>query len=143
MELHEAMDWAGNRKNGVLITLRKDGRPQSSDILYGIDPEGRFLISLTDTRAKTRNLRRDPRAVLHVSDPASWSYVSFDGTVELSAVVEDPHDAAADALVAYFETVAGKPHRDWEDYRRSLVEEKRLLATFTPTSAVGIIRPAR
>ena len=69
--------------------------------------------------------------------------MSFDGTVELSAVVEAADDASADALVVYYETVAGKPHPDWAEYRQSLVAEKRLLATFTPSSAVGIIRPAR
>lgn len=136
MNLSTAIDWAAARSHGTLITIRNDGRPQSSDIVYSTDGT-LFLISLTDDRAKTRNLRRDPRAVLHLSDPASWSYLSFDGTVELSAVTTSATDTTSDALVAYYETVAGRAHPDWAEYRRAMIDEKRLIASFIPASVVG------
>ena len=136
MDLQQAIDWAADRRNGVLITLRGDGRPQSSDIAYTV-VDGVFLISVTDGRAKTANMRRDPRVVLHLTDPPSWSYVSFDGTVELTPVTTAPDDATADLLVTYFEGVRGEPHPDWDEYRRAMVVDIRLVARFTPTSAVG------
>ena len=37
MELSDAIDWADERRLGVLITIRADGRPQSSDIVYYVD----------------------------------------------------------------------------------------------------------
>ena len=89
MEIAQATAWAAERMLGVLITIRADGRPQSSDIVYDLDG-GTFVISVTEGRAKTANLRRDPRAVLHVSDAASWSYVSFDGTVDLLPTAAHP-----------------------------------------------------
>lgn len=138
MELTTAMQWAATRKNAVLITIRKDGRPQSSDITYAVDDDA-FTISVTGDRAKTANMRRDPRIVLHLTDPDSWSYLSFDGTVELSPVTTDVGDATADALVAYYERVAGKPHPDWDEYRRAMVDEGRLIVTFRPLSVVGQI----
>lgn len=139
MDLATAIEWAADRKNGVLITIRSDGRPQSSDIVYVV-ADATFVISLTNTRAKIRNLRRDPRAVLHLTDPASWSYLAFDGLVEMSPVTTSPDDRTSDALVAYYEQIAGGPHDDWDEYRRAMVAEQRLLATFTPSSAVGQIR---
>ena len=139
MEISEAIEWAAERSLGVLITIRSDGRPQSSDIVYDLD-EGSFVVSVTAGRAKTANLRRDPRAVLHVSDAASWSYVSFDGTVELAPVATDPDDATCDALVRYYERVTGKPHPDWAEYRRAMIEERRLVVRFTPKGATGMIR---
>ena len=139
MDLASALEWAAARKNGVLITIRCDGRPQSSDIVYAV-VGGTCVISLTDTRAKTRNLRRDPRAVLHLTDPASWSYLALDGTVELSPTTISPHDQTSDTLVAYYERVAGGPHPDWDEYRQAMVAEQRLLATFTPTSVVGRVQ---
>ena len=139
MEISEAIEWAAERSLGVLITIRSDGRPQSSDIVYDLD-EGSFVVSVTAGRAKTANLRRDPRAVLHVSDAASWSYVSFDGTVELAPVATDPDDATCDALVRYYERVTGKPHLDWAEYRRAMIEERRLVVRFTPKGATGMIR---
>ncbi len=144
MDLKTALGWAAQRKNAVLITIRKDGRPQSSDVSYFVDDDGstdasggRIIISVTDSRAKTRNLRRDGRAVVHVTDPAAWSYVSFDGTVELSPVAAGPDDATADGLVDYYRRVAGQDHPDWDEYRRAMVDEGRLLITFTPMSVVG------
>ncbi len=139
MELSEAIDWAADRRLGVLITIRADGRPQSSDIVYDID-DGVFMISVTAGRAKTANLRRDRRAVLHISDEKAWSYASLDGTVELMPATTSPGDASSDALVAYYERVTGGPHPDWDEYRQAMIDEGRLIARFTPTSAAGHIR---
>jgi PPOX class probable F420-dependent enzyme len=139
MELSRAVDWAASRKLGVLITLRADGRPQSSDIVYAWDGTT-FAISVTDDRAKTVNMRRDPRVVLHVTDPDAWSYVAFDGTAELTPVTTSPGDETNDALVAYYERVQGAPHPDWDEYRQAMVDQARLIAHVTPTSAVGQVR---
>ena len=138
MDLTTALDWASDRKSAVVITLRKDGRAQSSDIVYALN-NGVFSISLTNTRAKTKNMERDPRVLLHMTAPDSWSYLSFDGTVELSAVTTSPDDDTSNALVAYYEAVAGKPHPNWDEYRQAMIDEGRLIATFTPTSVVGQI----
>lgn len=139
MELSTALDWAGERKHAALITLRKDGRAQSSDIVYVID-DGVFVISLTNGRAKTKNMVRDNRVVLHLSSPEEWSYLSFDGTVELSAATTSVDDATNDALVSYYEAISGGPHPNWDEYRAAMVEEGRLLAYFTPGSVVGQIK---
>lgn len=138
MELARALDWAATRRTGVLITLRKDGRAQSSDVAYTVR-DGAFIVSLTDDRAKTRNMRRDNRVVLHITDPPSWSYLSFDATAELSAVTARPGDPASDALVDYFRAVTGTEHPDWDEYRTAMVEEKRLICTIGPTGVVGQI----
>lgn len=139
MDIEQATTWAAERMLGVLVTIRSDGRPQSSDIVYDLDG-GSFVISVIEGRAKTANLRRDPRAVLHVSDAASWSYVSFDGSVELLPTAAHPDDATCDALVRYYERVSGGPHPDWEEYRRAMVDERRLVVRFTPKAATGMLR---
>ena len=137
MHISPTLDWAANRKHGVLITLRRDGRAQSSDVVYAVI-DGRICISLTDDRAKTRNMRRDERVVFHITDPASWSYASIDATVELSAVTTDPGDATADELVAVYRAVAGE-HDDWDEFRAAMIAEGRLVARLTPHSVTGQI----
>ncbi len=139
MELETALEWARTRKHAVLVTLRRDGRPQTSDISYLVD-DASFVISVTDDRAKTHNMRRDPRVALHITEPDSWSYLSFDGTVSLSPVTTAHDDATADGLVSYYEAVAGKAHPDWDEYRQAMIDERRLLVNFTPTSVVGQVR---
>ena len=138
MDLQQALDWAAERKNGVLITVRADGRAQSSDIVYArVGDE--CWISVTDDRAKTVNLRRDPRAVLHVTDPSVWGYVSIDGTAELTPVTMTPGDATSDDLVTLYRTVQGE-HPDWDEYRQAMIDQGRLVAKVHPTSAVGMTR---
>lgn len=139
MDLRTALDWAATRRDGVLITLRADGRAQSSDITYLVD-DGAFVISVTDDRAKTRNMRRDPRVVLHLTDPATFSYCSFDAVAELSPVATAPDDATCDRLVAYYRGVRGEEHPDWADYRRAMVADRRLVARVVPTGVVGQVR---
>ena len=77
---------AGQRQ-GVLVTLRKDGRPQLSNVNYAWYPEEQTIrVSTTDDRAKTGNMRRDPRVSFHVTSGDFWSYVVVDGHAELSEV---------------------------------------------------------
>ena len=137
MDLHRALEFAAGRRNALLTTLRSDGRPQQSVVFYLLDGD-RFTISVTDGRAKTRNLRRDPRAALYVPSEDVFVWAGFDGTVDLSEVARDPHDAVVDQLVEYYRRGNGE-HEDWEAYRRAMVEDGRLVATFVATSATGIL----
>lgn len=137
MDIEQALGWIDGRRTGVLITLRSDGRAQSSDIAYAVMGD-HIAISVTHDRAKTRNIARDPRVVLHVTDPPSWSYVSIDAAAELSAVATDPDDAAADELVEVYRAVAGE-HDDWAAYRRAMVDDGRCVIRLTPRSVTGQI----
>ncbi|GAA2611133.1 PPOX class F420-dependent oxidoreductase [Actinomadura fulvescens] len=118
-----------NERNlGVLVTLKKDGRPQLSNINYHYDEAKDLIrISVTADRAKVRNLRRDPRASLHVQTPDGWAYVVAEGTAELSEVARDPHDAAVEELIDVYRDVRGEEHPDWDDYRRAMVADQRVV----------------
>lgn len=112
---------------GVLATIRRDGRPQLSTVNYAYDDATRLLrVSITDGRAKTANLRRDPRAALHVSSPDGWSYAVADGAVELSAVAAEPDDDAVAELIELYRSIGGE-HDDWDDYRRAMIADGRLV----------------
>jgi PPOX class probable F420-dependent enzyme len=137
MELTEALPFVQARKNGVLTTIRTNGRPQLSNILYVPQDDGTFHISVTDTRAKTHNIRRDPRVSLYVPGDNFWQFVVIDGTAELTPVAADPHDATVDLLVAYYRAGNGE-HPDWDDYRAAMVADQRLIVTVTPERAYGI-----
>ena len=137
MEITEALDFIRDRQHGVLIAIKSDGRPQSSNIAYIVDDQGRIVISVTNGRAKTSNLRRDPRASLHVNRDDFWAYAVIEADVELTEVAARPDDATVDELVAYYRAVAGE-HDDWDEYRRAMVDDRRLLLKLTPTHAYGM-----
>lgn len=121
----------------VLVTLKRDGRPQLSNVGYAHDAATDLIrISITDTRAKTRNLRRDPRASLYLTSPDLGRYRVLEGTVELSPVTRAPDDATAEELVDLYRTIAGE-HPDWAEYRAAMIAEQRLVATFTTERSYG------
>ena len=120
-------DLITKRDLGVLATIKRDGRPQLSNINYAFDPGTHVVrISVTEGRAKTANLRRDPRASLHVSTPDMWAYAVGEGTAELGRPAADPEDDTVEALVDLYRAVRGE-HPDWADYRHAMVAERRVL----------------
>lgn len=119
-------DLVASKHQGVLVTLKRDGRPQLSNVAYVLGDDDVIRISVTADRAKTANLRRDPRASLHVTRDDFYAYAVVEGTASLLPVAEDPHDATVDALVAYYRSVAGE-HDDWDEYRRAMVADRRLV----------------
>jgi len=123
----------------LLTTLKSDGKPQLSNVLHGVDEDGVIRISTTADRAKYANLRRTPWAALHVDGKDFWSYAVIEGDVELSEVASDPHDAATDELVALYRGLAGE-HEDWDDYRASMVRDRRVVVRIRPTHAYGALR---
>jgi PPOX class probable F420-dependent enzyme len=137
MDLTTALDFAAHRRNALLTTLRRDGRPQQSVIFYVADGD-HFTISLTASRAKTKNLQRDPRASLFIWSEDVFSWVSLEGTVTLSAVATSPDDLVVDSLVEHYRRGNGE-HPEWDAFRAAMVADQRLLATFTATSATGIL----
>lgn len=138
MELTEALSFVRDRRNGILITLKSDGRPQSSNIAYVVGDDDVIRISVTDGRAKTTNIRRDPRVSLHVNRDDFWAYAVIEADVSLMPVAESPDDATVDALVEYYRALAGE-HDDWDEYRQAMVDDGRLLLELRPTHAYGML----
>ncbi|MGW3632996.1 PPOX class F420-dependent oxidoreductase [Streptomyces sp. NPDC005122] len=127
-------------KGGVLTTLKRDGRPQLSNVVHDYSPDENVIrVSLTDDRAKTRNLRRDPRASYHVTSDDRWAYTVAEGTAELTPVAADPHDETVEELVRLYRDLMGE-HPDWDDYRAAMVRDRRLVLRLHVERAYGAPR---
>jgi uncharacterized protein len=123
---------------GVLATVKRDGRPQLSNVMYHFDSRAVAIeVSVTEPRAKTRNLRRDPRASLYVRSDDGWAYAVAEGEAVLTPPAADPHDDTVEALVALYRNISGE-HSDWDDYRRSMVDDRRVLLTLPIAHLYGL-----
>jgi PPOX class probable F420-dependent enzyme len=135
---------AGSRNVGALAALKRDGRPQLSMVNFALDVDGTsgptVRASVTDGRAKVANLRRDPRASLLVTSPDGWSYAVLEGDVTFSPVARAQDDATVDELVELYRTIRGEEHPDWDDYRRAMVTDRRLVLTLAVTRTYGLAR---
>lgn len=139
MDIDEALAAARARHQSVLTTMRRDGRPQLSNVLHGVGDDGLIRVSTTADRAKYANLRRRPWAALHVDGESFWSYAVLEGDVTLSEVAADPHDATVDELVELYRALQGE-HDDWDDYRAAMVRDRRVAVRISPTYAYGALR---
>ena len=121
------LDFVRPRHHMVLTTFRSDGSPQSSPVTGGVDEEGRIVVASYPQRAKSTNVRRDPRASVTVlSDDFNGPYVQVDGDAE---VIDLPD--AVEPLVDYFRAVAGE-HSNWDEYRQAMVDQGKCLIRVTP-----------
>ncbi|TPQ21108.1 PPOX class F420-dependent oxidoreductase [Streptomyces sporangiiformans] len=128
----------GEHDGGVLVTLKRDGRPQLSNVNHAYYPDERTLrVSITDDRAKTRNLRRDPRASYYVTSADRWSYTVVEGLADLSPVAQDPYDETVEELIRLYRDVQGE-HPDWDDYRAAMIRDHRLVLRLRVDHAYGI-----
>ena len=130
MEISEAIEFARKNPRAVLATMKRDGTPQMSPVLVGVDRADRLVVSTRETAMKTANVRRDPRVWLCLLNDrffGGWAQVS--GDVEVVSLPE-----AMEPLVEYYRSISGE-HPDWDDYRAAMTKQRRCLLRITPTAA--------
>ncbi|WP_030439629.1 PPOX class F420-dependent oxidoreductase [Actinoplanes subtropicus] len=114
------------RHHAILMTTRRDGRPQASPNTCGVDAEGRIVISTYPERAKAYNVRRNPEvSVLVLGDDFGGAWVQVDGTAEVLDLPE-----ALEPLVEYFRVISGE-HPDWDEYRQAMRDQGKSLIRVT------------
>ena len=122
----EMEDFVRPRHRGVLLTTRRDGRPQSSLVTMGLDTSGRVVVSSYPERAKSINAKRNPAASMVVmSDEFGGEWMQLDGTAEVLDMPE-----ALDGLVEYFRVISGE-HPDWDEYREAMAHQGKCLIRLT------------
>lgn len=122
VERAELLEFLRPRHNAILMTTRRDGRPQASPNSCGVDTEGRIVISTYPERAKATNIRRNPLvSVCVLSSEWNGPWVQVDGTAEVLDLPE-----AIEPLVEYFRVISGE-HPDWDEYRQAMRDQGKSL----------------
>ena len=109
----------------MIAVRRKDGSPQLSPVTVGLQ-DGCAVISSRETALKVKALERDPHiSVCMLNDGffGDWMYV--EGTAEIVHLPE-----AMELLVDYYRGISGE-HPDWDDYRRAMERDQRVLIRVT------------
>jgi PPOX class probable F420-dependent enzyme len=123
----ELWDVLAAAHDGTLATIKRDGRPQLSDVTYLAErATGLIRISTREPLAKVHNLKRDPRASLHARATTGHGYVVAEAIASFSEPAKDINDAAVDELVEVYRTIRGE-HPDWDEYRRVMVNDNRIV----------------
>jgi PPOX class probable F420-dependent enzyme len=116
------------RHRAVLLTRRRDGGAQLSPVTYGVDDDGRIVVSTYPQRAKVANARREPTvSVCVLSEEWDGPWVQVDGRAEVLDLPE-----ALEPLVEYYRSISGE-HPDWDEYREAMVRQGKSLLRVTVT----------
>jgi PPOX class probable F420-dependent enzyme len=123
-----------SQKWAVVTTLRADGSPTNSVIFYA--REGDVLsFSTTESRLKTKTLRRDPRLAICVLDEgAPYRFVNVEGT----ATIEDSD--IVPGHVAINQAMRNDP--TWqppEGFEARLRGEGRVIVSLHATRVSGVV----
>jgi PPOX class probable F420-dependent enzyme len=108
---------------GILATVKKDGSPQLTPIYYAYQ-DGQIIISITKTRAKYHNVRRNPMVSLCVVKEGGRPYVTVYGRAEIE------EDDIVDGTKAIFKRF--NPADPPDNFEQALRDQQRVLLKITP-----------
>src|SRR6476620_1508151 len=118
------------RHQAILVTRRREGGVQMSPVSFGVDADGRIVVSTYPQRAKVTNARRDPAVSLCVlSEDWYGPWVQVDGEAEVLDLPE-----ALEPLVEYYRSISGE-HPDWDEYRAAMTRQGKSLLRITITGS--------
>lgn len=110
-----------------LVTLMPDGSPQVTPVWVDLDGNT-VIVNTAKGRLKDKNMKRDPRVALEVSDPANpYRYIQVRGRV--SDVTENGGDAHIDKMA--------KKYLDKDTYPFRQPGEVRVIYRITPEHVQG------
>ena len=125
----------------AMVTLRPDGSPHAVRVGVAL-VQGKLWSSGVQSRARTRYVRRDPRATVLVVSP-KFGYLTVESTVRLLEGPDVPEQS-----VKLFRTMQNRPsgpllwngqETEEEAFKRKMVEEQRLIYEFEPRRVYGMI----
>jgi PPOX class probable F420-dependent enzyme len=132
----------------AMTTLRADGTPHSVRVGVAV-MDGKVWSSGTQTRLRTKHLRRDPRSTLFVfpAKPDDYRWLALECTV---AILDGPDAPELNLrLIRAFQSRLPAPPPEgqvqWfgrnltiEEFLQQMVEEQRLIYEFTVNRAYGM-----
>lgn len=117
--------------DAVMTTLKRDGTPHVARMALAV-VDGRLWSSGTQSRVRTKHLRRDPRCTLFVFGGERQEWLGLETEVE----VLDGTDAPQLNLRLY-RAITGRQPDDLDEYLAAMVDEGRLIYEFTVLRAYG------
>ena len=119
------VDFLTRNHHAVMTTIKPDGAPHVAMVGIGL-VDGRLWSSGTQTRRRTKHLRRDPRSTLCVLERANpYSWLAIESEVAILEGEEAPRQN-----LALYRVIRGEGPEDEEEYLSAMVRERRLIFEF-------------
>lgn len=130
----------------AMITLRRDGAPHATRVGVAV-VDGKIWSSGTQTRLRTKHLRRDSRSTLFVFESPGMRYLSLDCEVTILDGPDAPQLSVRLFRAMQARLPAQPPEGElmWfgqpltiEEFLAKMVEEQRLIYQFDVKRAYGL-----
>ena len=132
----KARAFLGQTHRGVVTTFRKNGHVQISIISCGPYRDG-VAFTVTSTRSKLWNLKRDPRCSILISMENWWGFVVLEGQAEIISAENTETEEFRLALRDVYRTCSGEEHANWEEYDKAMKDDKRSIILIVPDHVYG------
>ena len=116
----------------ILVTNGPEGMPHPVPMHYGLDPDGRFIVTSFRKSQKVKNLERDPRATLLVESGSRYQELKAVVAYCNAEIIDDPE------LVRKYMRLVRADEAMAESIERPMSEQvqasmaKRVILRFTP-----------
>jgi len=129
--------------SAAMVTLRSDGTPHVARVGMAL-VDGRVWSSGTQTRVRTRHLRRDPRSTLYVYDN-EWRWLGLECRVNILDGADAPQLNLRLMQVMQQGMPSEPGHINWfgrtlnhEEFLKTMVEEQRVIYEFDIVRVYGM-----
>lgn len=137
MTPEEADAYLRGQRRIILVTIGAQGMPHAVPMNYGVDPQGRIIMTAFAKSQKVRNLERDPRASLLVESGEDYAQLK---SVMMETRVEIIREASAVAetmkLVQASEAMTASLDEGMSEQVRASIA-KRVVLRFTPQRTIS------
>jgi nitroimidazol reductase NimA-like FMN-containing flavoprotein (pyridoxamine 5'-phosphate oxidase superfamily) len=132
MSPEEIRAYLGKQRRVILVTNGPEGLPHPVPMNYGLDDEGRILITSFRKSQKVKNLERDPRATLLVESGETYADLRSVMAYADAEILDDPQ-AIAEGMrrVRADEQLSGSLSAEMSDQVKASLA-KRVILRFTP-----------
>ena len=130
MSEEESLAYLRTECKAVLGTIGKDGMPHLVTLYYGVDPEGRIVVTSFAKAQKVVNVERDPRATISVESGATYHEIKS-VMAQCRAEIIREFDEVREAM-QYIRTANPRPHTPEAREQITASYTKRVVIRLTP-----------
>lgn len=131
----EAIAYLRSECKAVLGTIGKDGMPHLVTLYFGVDPEGRIVVTSFAKAQKVLNVERDPRATLCVESGAAYHDIKS-VMAQCSAEILRDFDEVR-ASMQYIRSANARPHTPEASEQITASYTKRVVIRLTPQRLIS------
>lgn len=130
MSDEESLAYLRSECKAVLGTIGKDGMPHMVTLYYGVDPQGRIIITSFAKAQKVTNVERDPRATISVESGTTYHEIKSVMAQCHAEILRDFDEVRA--AMQYIRSANPRPHTEAAREQITASYTKRVVIRLTP-----------